>query len=166
MEAYLGPILVFLGALIAVKGGTWDSTKPLWIKRITVTGWITISISMFGLVLALWSANASQIEKEQMSAKITKLTTHAEEQQKRLKKANSDLNRVRLSLSKAENLAQISSSREQLANKQLQWITGQDKYIKNNIARIRAANNKILKKLDLLIKTDSQNESENKKDQR
>jgi hypothetical protein len=52
MITYLGPLLVFLGVLLAVRGVTWNSDAT-GIRKITVTGWLTILVAASGLVVAL-----------------------------------------------------------------------------------------------------------------
>lgn len=57
---YIGPILVFLSALIAIRGETWDRDAN-GVRRVTTTGWITALLAIAGVLVAAHSTHESRL---------------------------------------------------------------------------------------------------------
>lgn len=81
MFNYLGQLITFLAALVAIKGGTWDESKS-GIKKLTVTGFITMVLALIGLITAIlitYRTNAD-LEAHKNMLKVIKAESERGEQ--------------------------------------------------------------------------------------
>jgi hypothetical protein len=69
MFNYIGQIIIFLAAFVAIKGGTWNKAKK-GIKKLTVTGLITLILAVLGLAVSLVITYQSERQIKNDSQKL------------------------------------------------------------------------------------------------
>ncbi len=74
---YVGQLLVFLGALVAVRGDTWQGTERRW-RKVTLTGWLTVGLALAGLMTAMWQTAESSREAEVAKTNLLQAKESAE----------------------------------------------------------------------------------------
>lgn len=84
---YIGQIIVFLSALVAIKGETWNKDEK-GINRITITGYLTIFFALLGLVISLFNSYHSDIENTANRKTIEGTKLNTEDAKLALMKAN------------------------------------------------------------------------------
>lgn len=84
MFNYLGQLIIFLAALVAIKGGTWDKSKT-GIKKLTVTGLITIVLALIGFVTSLVVTHQSSQESKVKSMQLAEAVHNTQEANERVK---------------------------------------------------------------------------------
>ncbi|MCB1096082.1 MAG: hypothetical protein KDN22_10950 [Verrucomicrobiae bacterium] len=65
-------ILIFVGVIVGIIGGTWNASNR-GVRKITRTGWVTILVAFLLLVINILSnieANRSERIKEERDAKV------------------------------------------------------------------------------------------------
>ena len=63
--AYIAQVLAFLAAILAIRGGTWKDDNS-GLKKITLTGWITLVIAIGALFTSIYIANGNEAEKKKL----------------------------------------------------------------------------------------------------
>lgn len=73
---YLGSLLVFLGALIAIRGETWDRDSS-GIRRVTLTGWLTAVLAAAGVFTAVVTTRDSKRSAQMNEQRLATATREA-----------------------------------------------------------------------------------------
>lgn len=66
---YLGQLIAFVAVLIAIKGGTWRSDSR-GLRNMTLTGWLTATLAVFGVIASFILVHRGHTEAEQESARL------------------------------------------------------------------------------------------------
>ena len=76
--SYLGQIIIFLAALVSIRGCTWDSSQK-GIKKVTVTGWLTVFLAFSGLIVSVIitydNNKKAQIESQRLQETLKNTTS-------------------------------------------------------------------------------------------
>lgn len=97
MFNYLGELIIFLAAVVAIKGGTWDKSKT-GIKRLTVTGLITMVLALLGFVTSLVITWQSNQESKVKSMQITEAVSNTREAKEKAKVLDEQLSTMEVQL--------------------------------------------------------------------
>lgn len=84
MLDYLGVFVVFLAALVAVKGGTWDNNKK-GLRKITLTGLASIIIACLGFLISIGVTNSSKKEADINRERLKQTLENTENAKKKSK---------------------------------------------------------------------------------
>jgi len=87
---YIGLIIVFLTALVAIKGDTWNK-KAKGIKKITLTGKLTIIFALIGLIISIVNLRSTLIENAENRKKINSTEINTKASKEELHKANGQI---------------------------------------------------------------------------
>lgn len=91
---YLGQIIVFISALVAIKGGTWKEDER-GLKKITITGYLTMFFAIIGLVVSIITTRNSTIESTQNKDVAKRTETNTETAKQELQAAKNQLSKVK-----------------------------------------------------------------------
>jgi hypothetical protein len=107
---YLGEIIVFVSALVAIKGGTWKDNKSGF-RKITITGYLTIIFAIIGLAISIVTTRQSAIESKKNKDVANRIESNTEITKQQLQatkiqllKANSQIDTLSQKLSTANFL--------------------------------------------------------------
>jgi hypothetical protein len=146
MLSYISQIIVFLAAIVAIKGGTWDKAKK-GIHALTVTGLITLILAVLGIVVSLVITYQSEKQIKIDSQKLATAEEHtkhlvqearsAKEQRDTIKKELSDarsimndLRKQNVDLQKQNEILSKQSGRQlQIAFTEVIDVSRRDSYI-------------------------------------
>lgn len=109
---YLGQIMIFIAALVAIKGGTWNS-KKMGLRKITLTGYLTMVCAITGLIVSIIITTQNSRENE-LNKNIAKRTENNTEISKR------ELQTTRYQLEKANSLIDSQNQKLAVSNSLLQ----------------------------------------------
>jgi hypothetical protein len=84
---YLGEIIVYLSALVAIKGETWNKNEP-GLQKITLTGYLTILFASIGLILSIINNHQASIENMKNKKIIETTEANTADSKLALQKAN------------------------------------------------------------------------------
>ena len=97
MFNYLGQLITFFAALVAIKGGTWNKSKTC-IKKLTVTGYITMFLALLGFVTSLVITYQSNQESKIKSIQLTEAVNNTQEAKERAKALEQQLSTMEVQL--------------------------------------------------------------------
>lgn len=80
---YILPFIVFLAAVIAIKGGAWDARQSGY-RKITKTGYLTAVLALTALVVSIPVMHAKNTEAKESSRKLSQAVQRSEELKKQL----------------------------------------------------------------------------------
>jgi|GEM_PF-4784735 len=103
---YLGQIIVFVSAMVAIKGGTWKDNKSGF-RKITLTGYLTMLFAIIGLAVSIVTTRNSKIESKINKNVATQTEVNTEITKQQLQTTRIQLERAN---SQIENLSQNLSS--------------------------------------------------------
>lgn len=103
MFNYLGQLIVFLAAFIAVKGGTWDTSK-LGIKKLTVIGFIAIALASLGFSTSLVTVHQSNRASEDNSRQLDEAVNNTKEAKDRAEELQQQLSTMEIQLNRSQAL--------------------------------------------------------------
>lgn len=94
---YIGQLVVFLSALVAIKGETWNK-KAKGIKKVTSTGIITIIFALIGLVISILNTRLASVENTENRIKIENTQLNTKIAKEELQKANGQIDSLNAKL--------------------------------------------------------------------
>jgi hypothetical protein len=87
---YIGLIIVFISALVAIKGGTWNKNKK-GLKKITLTGYLTMICAIIGLVASIILTNKASIERDDNKKHVLNINDNTDTTKKDIKETKKKL---------------------------------------------------------------------------
>lgn len=109
---YIGQIIIFLSALVAINGNTWKKENN-GLKKITLIGYITIILAVVGLIFSI--INTYSISKENELNKKTLKNT-----EKNTENSKIQLNEANVKLNSSNN--KIESLNKELTSVKLEMV--------------------------------------------
>lgn len=91
---YIGAFLVFLGALLAIKGATWNDEEKGW-RKITAIGWASSIIALMGLIVAFYQIHTSNLSSSQKSKELKTILRNSEVTSEQLKQYQEVVSEIR-----------------------------------------------------------------------
>jgi hypothetical protein len=135
--SYLGQIIIFLAALIGIKGGTWNKNNKGF-KKITITGWITSILALTGLIVAMITTHNDKLESNRESQKLQTTLNNTDSTKNELIKtrilldsANITIDKLNIQTDKLNSKIEIyqeviseikNQSDRQLQQVMIQWV--------------------------------------------
>ena len=95
---YIGQIIVFLSALVAINGETWNKDAR-GIKKISLIGIITIIFALIGFIIAMTNTRLTSIENVNYRNKIDSTEVNTKVSKNELQKANGQIDNLNNQLS-------------------------------------------------------------------
>jgi hypothetical protein len=87
---YVAQVIIFLAALLAVRGATWNS-KEKGFKKITLTGYLSILFAIAGLIVSLKITFNSEQDSRAKSEKLNQTVEHTRQIKSSLQAAKAQI---------------------------------------------------------------------------
>jgi hypothetical protein len=124
---YIGQLIIFFAALVAIKGGTWNENKKGF-KKITLTGYLTMLCAVVGLCVSIVITRQNSVERDSNKKIVLQTETNTEV-------AKQELQITRNQLEKANILIDSQNQKLAVSNALLQTYKEIIDQIKNQSDR-------------------------------
>lgn len=107
---YIGTLVVFTAAIVAIKGGTWNK-QAVGLQKITVTGYITAILALLGLIASIIVTHRNLSDVKDTSRKLSQSIKHAEDLKQQLSASMEIENEIRTKTIKLHSLLETAQNK-------------------------------------------------------